>query len=57
MSDVTYAFETQTGTAARSARRCTGKYIEDAPELISRFGAKSLYGKGQLCWTFQKGGA
>lgn len=55
--NTTYVFETQIERLARSARRRALRYAEHAQEPVSRFEAKSLYGKVQLCWTFQKGGA
>ena len=48
--------ECKTGATTRGDRRRMCLYGEDAPQLASRFGAKSLSGKGQLCWYLQKGG-
>ena len=50
MEATTSAVELQIGAAPRSAWRCTEKYIEDAPQVISRIGvpAKNMvfYGVG-----------
>lgn len=56
MESRTYAFETRTGAAARSDRKCTEKYIEDAPQPVSRFWAKSLLA-GRALPGMMKGGA
>jgi len=56
MGTIANIFECKIRVAARSARRCIEKYSEDASQLASGFGTKSLSGKGQLCWVLQKGG-
>jgi hypothetical protein len=56
MVATTSAFETRTGAALRNPRKCTHKYTEEVPEVVSQLWAKKSLQR-QALLALRKAGA